>query len=86
MIVDLQLPVKSVPISTKVMSSNPVHGEVYSIHYIIKFVSDLRQDRWFYRDTMVSSTNKTDHHDITEKMLKVALNTINLYLFFFTCT
>ena len=26
------------------MSSNPVHGEVYSIqHYVIKFVSDLRQ-------------------------------------------
>ena len=25
-------------------SSNPVHGEVYSIqHYVIKFVSDLRQ-------------------------------------------
>jgi hypothetical protein len=25
----------------------------------------------------VSSTNKTDHHDITEIFLKVALNTIN---------
>jgi uncharacterized protein with PQ loop repeat len=32
----------SVPITTKVVSSNPVHGEVYSIqHYVIKFVSDL---------------------------------------------
>jgi hypothetical protein len=31
-------------ISTKVVSSNPVHCEVYSIqHYVIKFVSDLRQ-------------------------------------------
>jgi hypothetical protein len=31
-------------ITTKVVSSNPVHGEVYSIqHYVIKFVSDLRQ-------------------------------------------
>jgi len=29
---------------TKVVSSNPVHGKVYSIqHYVIKFVSDLRQ-------------------------------------------
>jgi hypothetical protein len=29
---------------TKVLSSTPVHGEVYSIqHYVIKFVSDLRQ-------------------------------------------
>jgi hypothetical protein len=31
-------------IITIVVSSNPVHGEVYSIqHYVIKFVSDLRQ-------------------------------------------
>ena len=41
---DLQLPVQSVPIATKVVSSNPVHDEVYSIQrYVIKFVSDLRQ-------------------------------------------
>ena len=40
----LQLPVQSVPITTKVVSSNPVHGEVYSKrHYVIKLVSDLRQ-------------------------------------------
>ena len=31
-------------ITTKVVSSNRVHGEVYLIqHYVIKFVSDLRQ-------------------------------------------
>jgi hypothetical protein len=41
---DLQLPVQSVPITTKVMSSNPVHGKVYSIqHNVIKFVSNLPQ-------------------------------------------
>ena len=41
---DLQLPVQSVPITTKVVSLNPVHGEVYSIqHYVIKFVSYLWQ-------------------------------------------
>ena len=28
---DLQLHVQSVPITTKVVSSNPVHGEVYSL-------------------------------------------------------
>ena len=40
----LQLPVQSVPISTKIVSLNPIHSEVYSIqHYVIKFVSDLRQ-------------------------------------------
>ena len=43
-LLDLQLPVQSVPITTKVVSSNSVHGEVYSIqHYVIKFVSDLGQ-------------------------------------------
>ena len=44
MVVDLQLPVQSVPITTKVVSLNPVHGEMYLIqHYVIKFVSNLRQ-------------------------------------------
>ena len=33
-----------VPVTTKVESSNPVHGEVYSIQqYVIKFASDLQQ-------------------------------------------
>ena len=41
---DLQLPVESVPITTNVVSSTPVHGKVYLIqHYVIKFISDLRQ-------------------------------------------
>ena len=36
---------QSVAITTKVVSSNPTHPDVvYSIqHYVIKFVSDLRQ-------------------------------------------
>jgi hypothetical protein len=33
---------------------------------------------WFSLGIQVSSTNKTDHHDITEILLKVALNTITL--------
>jgi hypothetical protein len=34
----------------KVVSSNPVHGEVYSNqHDVIKFVSDLRQVSGFLR-------------------------------------
>jgi hypothetical protein len=33
-----------VPITTKVLSSSPVHEEVYSMqHYVINFVSNLRQ-------------------------------------------
>ena len=34
-------------------------------------------DRWFSPDTPISSTNKTDRHDITEILLQLALNTIN---------
>ena len=34
--------------------------------------------QWFSPDPPVSFTNKTNHHDITEILLKVALNTINL--------
>ena len=68
---------QSLPITTKVVSLNPVHGEVYSIqHYVIKFASDLLQVGGFSLGTTVSSTDKTDRHDITEILLKVALNTI----------
>jgi hypothetical protein len=60
------------------VSSNPAHDEVYSIqHFVIKFISDLRQVGVF-PGTPVSSTNKTDRHDITEILLKVTLNTIPL--------
>ena len=66
------------PITTKVVNSNSVHGEVYSIqHYVIKFVSDLRQVGGFLLFSSVSSTNKTDRHDMAEILLKVALNIIN---------
>jgi hypothetical protein len=41
---------QSVPITTNVVSFNPVHGEVYSIqHYVMKFISDLRQVGGFLR-------------------------------------
>ena len=69
---------QSVPITTKYVISNPVHGEVYSIqHYVMKFVSDLRQVGGFLWVLRVSSTNKTCRHDIIEILLRVALNTIN---------
>jgi hypothetical protein len=47
---------------------------------VIKFVSDLQQVGGFLRGTPVSSTKKTDSHDVTEILLKVALNTIALNL------
>jgi hypothetical protein len=35
---------QSASITTNVVSSNPAHGEMYSIqHYVLKFVSDLRK-------------------------------------------
>ena len=50
-------------------------GEVYSIqHYVIKFVSDLRQV-WLSSGTPVSSTNNTVCRDIIEILLKVELDT-----------
>jgi hypothetical protein len=56
---------QSVYITTNFVSSNPIHREVYSIHhYVIKYVS--------------SFTNKTDRQDLTEILLKVALNTTPL--------
>ena len=72
---------QSVPIPTNFENSNSVHGEMYSIqHYVIKFVGYLRQVGVFFLAIPVFLTNKTDRHDITEIVLKVALNTINLNL------
>jgi hypothetical protein len=45
-------------------SLNPAHGEVYLIqHYVITFVSDLRQVGCLLR---FPQTNQTDRHDIAE--------------------
>ena len=38
--------------------------------------------QWFSLGTPISSTNKTDRHDITEILLKVVLSTIPLTLYF----
>ena len=75
----LQLYVKSVPTATNVVSSNPVHGEVYSIQLcVIKFVSDRGRSVVF---CMYSgfSTNKADLHNITVIVLKVALTTVTIH-------
>jgi hypothetical protein len=47
-------------------------------HYSCEFESrSWVMARWFFPGTPVSSTHKTDNHDITEILLKVALNTIS---------
>ena len=45
-------------------------------HYVIKFVSDLGQIGGFLRVLRFPPPSKTDRHDITEILLKVALNII----------
>ena len=65
---------QSVPITTDVVSSNPAQGEVYKIMWW-SFSVTCGMSVVFSR---YSSTNKTDYHDITEILLKVALNTIKL--------
>jgi hypothetical protein len=70
---DLQLPMQSVPITTDVVSSNLDQREVYNI--IDKVCQWLATGRWFSPCPPVSSTNKTDLHDTTGILLKVALNT-----------
>jgi len=54
---------------------------MYSIHhYVIKFVSDLRQVGGFLRVLRFPPPIKTDRQDITETLSKVALDTIILTL------
>ena len=74
---DLQLPMRSVPITTNVVSLNPAHGKLYTT-LCDKVCQGLVAVLWFSLGTLVFSTNKTDRHDITEVLLKVALNTITL--------
>ena len=45
-------------------------------HYVIKFVGDLQQIGGFLRVIRFPPPIKTDRHDITQILLKVAVNTI----------
>jgi hypothetical protein len=59
MLSDLQPPVQSLSITTKVVRSNPAHGEMYSIqYYVIKLVSDLRQVGGLFRALQLPHRNK----------------------------
>ena len=76
-----------VPITTNVVSSNPTHGEVYLIqHYVIKFVSDLRQVSGFlwvlrfpppwYNWNSIESVVK--HHNPNPKMWSITASILTL--------
>jgi len=67
---NLQLHVQSVPITTKVVCSHSTHAGCTLCDKICQL---LVTGQWFSPSTPVSSTNKTDCHDITEILLKVAL-------------
>jgi hypothetical protein len=69
----LQLSIQSVPITTDVVSSNLDQGRCTTL--CDKVCQWLATGLWFSPGPPVSSTNKTDCHNITEILLKVALNT-----------
>ena len=71
---DLQLPMQSVTITTKLWVQILLMGGI--LDTTLKIVSDLRQVSGFPPGTLFSPTNKTIRHDITEILMKVALKTI----------
>jgi hypothetical protein len=69
---------QSVHISTNVVSSNPAQARCNWCKKLCDKVCQwVTVGLWFSRSTLVSSTNKADHHDITKILLNVALNTMN---------
>ena len=84
----LGLPVQSVPITIKVVSSNTARGKMYSIqHYVIKFVSDLLQVCGFlwvlqcpllYNWNIVESGIK--HYSPNPKMYNILFSFLLFYL------
>ena len=54
----------------------PLRQGVIDATLCYKVCKWLATGQWFSLSTSVSSTNKTDRHDITEILLKVALNTM----------
>jgi hypothetical protein len=69
---------QSAPITTNIVSSHL--AQVRCTPYCDKVCLWLVTGKWFSPGTSVSSTNKNGRHDITEILLKVALNTITLTL------
>ena len=59
-----------------VASSNPVHCEVLNAKLCDKVCQWVAPGRCVSPDTLVSSTNETSLHNITEILLKVVLNAI----------
>jgi hypothetical protein len=61
-----------VSITTIFVNSNLVHGEVYSIqHYVIKFVSDLRQVGGFLRVPWVGNIYELNYFKLVLLVCKI---------------
>ena len=69
---------QSVAITTNVASPIPLGWGVLDTTLCDKVCQWLAAGLWFSPGLPVSSTNKTNCHDITELLLKVTLNTIKL--------
>ena len=67
-------------ISKRLEMTHFLTGEARSIDTTLcdQVYQEITADRLFCPGAPVSSANKTDHHDITEILLNVALNTLIL--------
>jgi hypothetical protein len=76
--IDLKLPMESVPITLTLWVCIPFRRGVLGTtlcHTICQWLA-CQTGQWFSPRTLVSSTNKTDHHDITQILLRVAISTV----------
>jgi hypothetical protein len=74
---------QSLLIAIYVVSSNPAQTRCTRYNSMWTNLSVTCAGRWFSQGTPISSTNKTDRHDICEILLKVTLNTITVTPLFF---
>jgi hypothetical protein len=77
---DIQIPVQSVLIPLTLWVRIPLRRDVLHATLCDKACQWLVTCRRFSFGTPVSSTNKTDRHDITEMLLQVTLNSILILL------
>jgi hypothetical protein len=70
--------VQLVPITNKVVNSKSCSWRgLLNTTLCDKVCQLLATGQWFSPGTPVSSTNKTDHHDLTEILFKEALSVVS---------